>query len=80
MSKSTLEASHNIIMTILDDVLATYSFTGGGGITQINQESTFSYTVHLSQEGHVDLLTYTVSVSDDGIINIVGKTAATKSF
>ncbi len=66
-----------IITAILADVKATYTLTGGGGITTIQQDSTDTFTVSISQEERKDLLTYEVEVQSDGTVAIKKRTTGT---
>lgn len=71
--------SRCIIEAILDDVDKTYTQTGGGGISHIDQDATWTYTVSINQEERTDLITYTVEMSDDGKVTITDRKTATKS-
>lgn len=76
---NALERSRCIIQTILEDISNTYTHTGGGGISAIKQDATNTFTVSISQEERVDLLTYEVEVGTDGTIKIVNRSTGTKS-
>lgn len=76
---NALSRTRCIIETILEDISATYTHVGGGGITAIKQDATNTYTVSISQEERVDLLTYEVEVGADGTIKIVNRSAGTKT-
>lgn len=79
-SLSPVAQSRCVIAAILDDIGETYAPTGGGGIRSITQEATRVYTVAISQEERVDLITYEVSVSEDGAVSILSRKTGTKSF
>lgn len=68
-----------IYAAILEDVDKNYPMRGGGGISRIVQNSTTSYSVHLSQEGHVDVRTYEVKIAPNGKVTITGMTEETLS-
>ncbi|MGL6208456.1 MAG: hypothetical protein ACRC14_01340 [Paracoccaceae bacterium] len=55
---NALERSACVIEMILQDIRATYKMIPGGGIGQIRQNSTTSYSIELLREEHVDVFTY----------------------
>lgn len=77
---NALERSRCIIDAILKDVSETYDQVGGGGISMIKQEATNSFTVSISQEERIDLITYEVEVSTSGEVTIANRTTGTKTF
>lgn len=77
---NALERSRCIIEAILKDVSETYDQVGGGGISMIKQEATNSFTVSISQEERIDLITYEVEVSTSGEVTIANRTTGTKTF
>lgn len=76
---NAIERSRCIIEAILADIGKNYSQVGGGGISAIKQNSTTSYTVSISQEGHVDLLTYEVATDAKGGIRVSKSGETTQS-
>jgi hypothetical protein len=77
--KNALELSRCMIEAILADLSATYTHVGGGGITDIKMIATNTFTVSLSQEERVDLITYGLRLKADGGIEIVSRSKDTKS-
>ncbi|MEM9063252.1 MAG: hypothetical protein AAGD13_22560 [Pseudomonadota bacterium] len=75
---TAIERSRCIMEAILDDVVATYGFPNGGGISRIEQDSTWVFTVSLPQEGRIDMLTYKVELDDDGGVKIVNRTETSR--
>lgn len=78
-AKSALSQSRCIIEAILNDIEKTYHLVGGGGISSIKQDSTWVYTVSISQEERVDLITYTVEISPEGKVAITDRKTGTKT-
>lgn len=79
-TENAVARSRCIIEAILSDVSETYDSVGGGGISSIKQDATWTYTVSISQEERVDQITYTVAMSPDGKVTIKDRKAGTKSF
>ena len=79
-SENAITRSRCIIEAILQDISENYGFVGGGGITSIKQDSTWTYTVSIAQEERIDKLTYTVSISSDGQVNIDDRESGVESF
>jgi len=79
-NENALSQSRCIIKVILDDISDTYRGVGGGGISSINQDATWSYTVSISQEERIDKITYTVDMSSEGKVTIVERKMGTKSY
>jgi hypothetical protein len=67
-----------MIELILADLKANYPFIGGGGISEIREETELSYTVELPQEERADRFTYTFRVRGREV-TIIGKTSSTRS-
>lgn len=67
---NAIERSKCIIEAILADISRTYKQVGGGGISAIKQNSTTSFTVSISQEERVDLLTYEATVDGKGKVSV----------
>jgi hypothetical protein len=67
---NAIERSKCIIEAILADISRSYTQVGGGGISAIKQNSTTSFTVSISQEERVDLLTYEVTVDAKGKVSV----------
>ena len=78
-TNSAITQSRCIIDTMLNDIEKTYRLHGGGGISSIKQISTWSYTISISQEERVDLITYTVKLSSKGKIVIMDRKIETES-
>jgi N-acetylglucosamine kinase-like BadF-type ATPase len=68
-----LARSVRIFELILEDIKATYPYTGGGGITSIRQNSTTSFTASIAQEERVDKIVYEIEIRTDGSVAISGK-------
>ena len=62
-----LERSACVIEMILQDIRANYKMIPGGGIGQIRQNSTTSYSIELLREEHVDVFTYEFDFTDDKV-------------
>ena len=58
----SLFQSATAVRAIIDDLLRTYSWPGGGGISSIKEVSSGSYVVELPQEERIDTVTYEVFV------------------
>jgi len=78
--QSAVGRSRCIIEAILEDIGATYTQVGGGGISAIKQDATNTYTVSISQEERVDQITYEVEIGSDGKVAIVSRKEGTKSM
>ena len=76
---NAIERSKCIIEAILADISRTYTQVGGGGISAIKQNSTTSFTVSISQEERVDLLTYEATVDAKGKVSVKKTGEDTKS-
>jgi hypothetical protein len=76
---SNLERSLCMVELMIDDIRKTYDWPSGGGIGEIKQESSTSYTVSLPQEERADLFTYEFAVSDKAV-SITSKTPGTQSY
>ncbi|MCJ7558412.1 MAG: hypothetical protein MUP90_16075 [Gammaproteobacteria bacterium] len=68
-----------MIEAVMKDVQATYTQVGGGGITEIRMVATNTYTVGISQEERVDLITYELEVKPDGQVAITKRTESTRT-
>ncbi len=79
-NENAITQSRCIIEAILDDISKTYRNTGGGGISSIKQDATWTYTVSISQEERVDKITYTVELSPEGKVSIAERKTETKSY
>lgn len=79
-NENAVARSRCIIEAILRDIGATYEFVGGGGISSIKQDATWTYTVSIAQEERVDEITYTVEVSPEGEVIIKDRKTGTKSY
>ena len=79
-NKNAVARSLCIIEAILNDINETYDSVGGGGISSIQQDATWTYTVSISQEERVDQITYTVEMSSDGKVTIKDRKTGTESF
>ena len=79
-SLNALQQSRCIIDAIMNDVVQTYRFPFGGGISGIVQESTWVYTVTLPQDERADLITYTVEIDAHGKVEIVDRRESTRSY
>lgn len=77
---NAIEKSSAIIMSLVADINKTYSFTGGGGISEIKEVSTGIYQVSLPQEERVDQFQYQVTIDANCKVTIVKKESMTKSF
>jgi hypothetical protein len=64
--KTALAQSMCMIEAVVKDVKATYTHVGGGGITEIKLVATKTYTVSISQEERVDLITYEFDIKPNG--------------
>ena len=78
--ENALKQSRCIIETILNDVEKTYNLVGGGGISSIKQDSTWTYTISISQEGRLDLITYTVELTPEHKIIIKDRKTGTEDY
>lgn len=74
-----VDRSRRIIEAILRDVCATYPFEGGGGITQIRQDTTWGFTVSIAQEERVDTISYQIAPSPAGEITIEERKTGTQT-
>ena len=68
-----------LIEAILEDVVSTYTHSGGGGITSIKETATNVYAIEISQEERVDVITYEGDVSLDGIVVILNRDEGVKN-
>lgn len=59
-----------IYKTILADVNKNYRMRGGGGISRIVQNSSTSYSAHISQEGREDVRNYEIEIAPKGKVTI----------
>ena len=72
--------SKSLINFILDDILATYRHTGGGGITSIKEVVTHTYEVTIAQEERMDVLRYELAIDETCIVTLLKKSESTVSF
>ncbi len=77
--KSALEQSMCMIEAALKDVKATYTQTGGGGITEIKLIATKIFVVSISQEERVDQIKYEFDIKPDGELVLRNRSTDTKS-
>ncbi|WP_439522698.1 hypothetical protein [Marivita sp.] len=75
-----VETSRCVIEAILRDISETYTGLDGGGISSITQDATWKYTVAISREERIDLITYTVVMDEGGTVQIVDREKSTKSY
>ena len=75
-----LEKSDCMIRTTLEDIKATYTHKGGGGITEIKALATNIYRVSISQEERIDHLTYEFEWKANGELIISKRTENTESM
>ena len=68
-----------MIEAVMKDVQTTYSQVGGGGITEIRMVATNTYTVAISQEERIDLITYELEVKSDGQVVVMKRTEGTRT-
>ena len=78
-TENAITQSRCIIEAILNDIGETYHTVGGGGISSIKQDATWTYTVSISQEERVDQITYTVEITPEGKVAITHRKTGTKS-
>lgn len=76
---NAIERSKCAIEAILADLARSYKLTGGGGITEIKQNTSTSFTVSIAQEERVDMFTYEVEIDAAGKVTILGVKESTKS-
>jgi hypothetical protein len=77
--KTALEQSMCMIEAALKDVKATYMRVGGGGITDIRLVATKTYTVSISQEERVDLITYEFDIKSNGQLVLLKRSEDTRT-
>ena len=65
--------SQNIFNFIIEDIVASYGATGGGGISSIKQKATYIYEASLPQEGKIDVLTYELSIDESCAVSLINK-------
>lgn len=76
---NAIERSKCAIEAILAELARSYKLTGGGGITEIRQNTSTSYTVSIAQEERVDQFTYEVEIDSAGKVTILNVKESTKS-
>lgn len=77
---NSIVKSKSLINFILADILATYTHTGGGGITSIKEIATHTYEVSIAQEERMDVLTYELSNDEACTVKLLKKSESTISF
>lgn len=77
---TALERSTLIINQLLADLNKTYSHTGGGGITKIQEISSNTYVISIAQEERIDQIQYKVSLDKSCQLSILEKNESAKSF
>ncbi|MER2520115.1 MAG: hypothetical protein ABTQ34_05435 [Bdellovibrionales bacterium] len=75
---NAIAQSRCVIEAILVDLGKSYKLDGGG-ISRIDQDSTWVYTVSIPQEERVDLITYTVEISQQGTVAIKDRKMSVES-
>ena len=63
-TRPPLEQSREMIRTVLDDLMQTYTQVGGGGISSIRLAATRTYVVSIAQEERIDEITYELDVDE----------------
>lgn len=77
---NSIVKSQSLINFILEDILATYAHSGGGGITSIKQTVTHTYEVSIAQEERMDVLTYELAIDEDCAVTLLKKSESTVNF
>ena len=69
--QNALQKSQRLIRFILDDLSATYTQVGGGGISNIKQTATNAFRVSIAQEERIDQISYQLKFEQDCQITLV---------
>jgi hypothetical protein len=69
-----------MIEAVLENISTTYTWIGGGGITEIKRSDSNTIVVSLPQEERTDLLTYELGVSEDCRVHIVKRSEGAESY
>ncbi|MBK8188133.1 MAG: hypothetical protein IPK77_13285 [Cellvibrio sp.] len=77
---TALQRSSLMLTKIIDDLNKTYTWTGGGGISEIVEVASGEYQVSLPQEERVDQFQYQLEINKKCEVIIVKKEYAVKSF
>jgi hypothetical protein len=78
--KNAIEKSSAIILSLVADINKTYTFNGGGGISEIKEIATGIYRVSLPQEERIDQFQYQIEIDTNCKVTIIKKESITKSF
>ena len=77
---TSLQRSSLMVTKIIDDLNQSYTWTGGGGISEIIEVASGKYQVSLPQEERVDQFYYQLEVNKKCEVIIVKKEYFVKSF
>ncbi len=66
-----LEQTACAIELILQDLRANYSFSGGGGISNIHQTATTTFVVTVGRDESDDTFTYEFAFAPDGSVTLI---------
>ena len=78
--KNKIIKSKAFIDHIFQDILNTYSHTGGGGVTSIKEVSTNTFEIYIAQEERIDVLLYELKIDDNCTVEQLKKSDSTISF
>lgn len=79
-NNSAIEKSSALIQFILEDIKATYSHTGGGGISEIKQTQTNLFVVSIAQEERIDQVSYQLIVDENCKVSLERKEESSINF
>lgn len=77
--QSAIELSDCLIRAALDDAKVSYKNPGGGGISEIKQRATHTYSIAYLQEEKIDILVYEFQAHSKGMYSLLKRTHETQS-
>ncbi|WP_444930724.1 hypothetical protein ACJJIF_02785 [Microbulbifer sp. SSSA002] len=77
---NSIVTSKLLINFILNDLVAKYPDSGGGGITSIKEVLTNTYEVSIAQEGREDILRYELAIDEVCGVKLLKKTESTINY
>jgi len=77
--QTAVKKSQEMIRFILNDLSATYTQVGGGGITGIKLTATKTFQISISQEERIDQISYELAIDKNCKITVLNRKESTVS-
>ena len=75
-----VERDRKMIIVVLDELIVSYDWGGGGGISEIKQLATNTFRGSIAQDERVDLTTYTLEINHACEVTIIKKEIGAYSY